>query len=101
AEPAERADHLVGHEQYVVAVVDLANPLEVARWGREATAGVLHRLQEDRGHRVRAFGEDDLLDPIGSPPTERHDVVTVFRGTVEVRVRYSERTRHQRLVVVF
>ena len=35
AEAAERADHLVGHEQHAVAVADLPHPLEVAgRRGR-------------------------------------------------------------------
>ena len=97
AEPAERADHLVGDEQHAVAVADLAHPLEVAGRRREAAAGVLHRLQVDRGHRRRALAEDGALDLVGRPPPERLQRVAVLGRAVEVRVRHAYGPGHQRL----
>jgi hypothetical protein len=72
AEPPERADHLVGHEQHVVAVADLAHALEVARRGREAPARVLHRFEEHGYDRVGAFALDGDLDLVSGPAPERH-----------------------------
>ena len=69
-EPAERADHLVGDQQHVVPVADLAHPLEVAGRRREAAAGVLHRLEEHRGHGLGTLELDRLGDPVGGPPAE-------------------------------
>ena len=46
AEPAPRADDLVGDEQDAVLVADLAHALEVALRRGEAAAGVLHRLED-------------------------------------------------------
>ena len=71
AEPAEGADHLVGDQQHVVLVADLADPLEVAGRRREAAAGVLHRLEEDRRDGVGALELDRLRDPVGGPAAER------------------------------
>ena len=53
-EPAPRADHLVGDQQHAVAVADLAHPLEVALLRGEAAAGVLDRLEDHGGDRLRA-----------------------------------------------
>ena len=101
AEPAERADHLVGDQQHVVPVADLPDPLEVAGRRREAAAGVLHRLQVDGGHGVRPLGLDRLVDPVGRPPAELlRRVAGVRRAPVEVRVRHPERRRDQRLEVL-
>ena len=58
AEPPERADHLVGHEQHAVPVADLAHALEVALGRHEAAARVLHRLEEHRGDGLGPFEED-------------------------------------------
>ena len=67
AEPAHRADHLVGDHQHVVAVADLAHPLEVALRRDEAAAGVLDRLEDHRGDGLRALEFDPLLDRVGRP----------------------------------
>ena len=50
-----------------MAVADLAHALEVALGRSEAAAGVLHRLQDHRGHGLRALEEDPVLDRDGSP----------------------------------
>src|SRR4029079_15304808 len=52
-ETAEGTDDLVGDEQHAVAVTDLAYPLEVAGRRPETATGVLHRLEVDRGDRLR------------------------------------------------
>src|SRR4051794_23714005 len=62
AEPAERADDLVGDEQDVVLVADLADALEVALGRREAAAGVLGRLEEHGRDGVGALEADALVD---------------------------------------
>ena len=98
ADPAERADDLVGDEQHVVLVADLADPLEVAGRRREAAAGVLHRLEEHRGDGVGTLELDRLGDPVGGPEAEGLGVVAqVLRGAVEVGVGHLEGARHQRL----
>jgi hypothetical protein len=79
------------------AQIDLAHPLEVAGRRREAAAGVLHRLQEDRGHRLGTLEEDLLLDLVGGPAAERHRVVAVQRRPVDVGVGHLVRAGHQRL----
>ena len=78
ADAAEGADRLVGYQQHVVAIADRPHPLEVARRRREAPAGILHRLQEDRGDGVRSLELDRLLDLVGGPPPELHLVVGVL-----------------------
>ena len=96
-EPAERADDLVGHQQHVVLVADLAHPLEVAGRRREAAAGVLHRLEEHGRDRLGTLELDRLADPVGCPPAERLEVVTVLGRAVEVRVGHLVRARDERL----
>ena len=96
-EPAERADHLVTDEQYVVLVADLADPLEVPGWWREATARVLHRFEEDGGDGVGALVLDRDRDLVGRPETELLLVVLEVRRAVVVGVRHPERRGHQRL----
>ena len=97
ADPAERADHLVGDEQHVVLVADLADPLEVAGRRREAAAGVLHRLEEDGGDGVGALELDGLLDAVGGPAAERLEVVAVLGRAVEVGVRHLVGAGDERL----
>ena len=97
AQPAEGADDLVADQQHVVLVADLADPLEVAGRRREAAAGVLHRLQEDRGDRLGALVLDRDGDLVGGPEAELLLVVLEVRRAVVVGVRHPERRRHQRL----
>ena len=98
AEPAERADHLVGDQEDAVGVADLPHPREVAGRRREAAAGVLHRLQEHRRDRLRALAQDGPLDLVGGPPAEVRDVVgNEVGGPVEVRVRHPHPAGRQRL----
>ena len=73
ADAAEGADDLVADEQHVVLVADLAHPLEVSGRRREASAGVLHRLEEDRGDGLGALELDHLLDAVRRPDAERLD----------------------------
>jgi hypothetical protein len=99
-EAAEGADDLVGDEQHVVFVADLAHALEVARRRREAAAGILHRLEEDRRDRVRALEEDHLLDPVRRPESEllrRPAREAHLRSPVVVGVRHPEPTGRHRL----
>ena len=97
-DPPERADHLVGDEQHVVLVADLPHPLEVAGRRREAAAGVLDRLEEDRGHGVRPLELDRLGDPVRRPQPEGLGVVAqVLRRPVVVGVGHLEGAGHQRL----
>ena len=90
AEPAPGADHLVGDQQHVVAVADLAHALEVAVLRRDAAAGVLERLEDHRGDGVGVLVEDLLLDLVGRP--ER---IAIGRPPVAVRVRAPETPRGQ------
>ena len=43
-------------------VTDVAHAREVAGWRREATAGVLYRLEVDRADGLGSFGDDRLLE---------------------------------------
>ena len=98
AEPAERADHLVGDQQHAVPVADLPDPLEVAGRRREAAAGVLHGLQVDRRDRLGSLTEDGPLDLVRGPDAERLQVVAHERGgPVEVGVRHPDAARGHRL----
>ena len=92
AEAAPGADHLVGDQQHVVLVADLADPLEVAVRRDEAAAGVLDRLEDHRGDGLRALEQDPLLDRVGRP--ER---VAVVGPAVDVRVRHVAAARSERL----
>jgi hypothetical protein len=80
-----------------VSVTDLANPLEVPGRRREAAAGVLHGLEEDRRDRVRTLEEDLLLDLVGGPAAERLGVVAEDRCPVAVGVGHPERAGDQGL----
>ena len=95
AEAAPGADHLVGDQQHVVAVADLADALEVAILRRDAAARVLQRLEDHGGDRLGALEEDLLLDLVGGP--ER---VAVRGPVVAVGVRHLEPAGHQRLELV-
>ena len=92
AEAAPGADHLVGDQQDVVLVADLADALPVAVLRHEAAARVLHRLEDHRGDRLRALELDHVLDLVRGP--ER---VAVLGPAVLVRVRHVVRAGHERL----
>ena len=92
AEPAPGADHLVRDQQHVVAVADLAHALPVAVLRDEAAPGVLHRLEDDRGNRVRVLELDHVLDLLGGP--ER---VAVLCPAVVVGVGCVVGARYERL----
>jgi hypothetical protein len=94
AEPAPGADHLVGDEQHVVAVADLSHAVEVAVLGRDAAAGVLQRLEDHRGDRLRPLEEDPLLDLVRGP--ER---VAIGGPVVAVGVRGLDPAGDQRFEV--
>ena len=79
-----------------MAVADLAHPLEVAGRRGEAAAGILHRLQVHGGDRLGVLREDGLLDGVGGPAAEGHDVVLEVRRPVEVGVGHLEGPGHQR-----
>ena len=92
AEPAPRADDLVGDQQHAVPVADLPDPLEVAVLWNDAPTGVLHGLEDHRRDRVGALEQDPLLDGVGRP--ER---VAILRPAVGVRVRHVAAARRERL----
>src|SRR5829696_7877643 len=54
AEPAPGADDLVGDQEHLVLVADLAHALPVAVLRHEAAARVLHGLEDHSGHRLGA-----------------------------------------------
>ena len=97
AQPAKGADDLVRDQQDAVPVADLPHPLEVAGWRREAAPRVLDRLQKHGRHRVGPLHHDVPLNVVRRPPAERHRVVAVLHGPVEVGVGDPNRPRNQRL----
>ena len=57
----EAADHLVGDQQNVVLVADGAHTRKIVVRRHEYAADALHRLGDHRGHRLRPFTQDRLL----------------------------------------
>ena len=86
ADPAERGDDLVGREQDVVAVADLAHAFPVALGRREAAAGVLHRLHVHEADRLGAHGQDRLLE-LRQEELRELRLRLLRRSVVAVRVR--------------
>ena len=58
ARPAEAGDHLVGDEQHLVPVADLAHEREVVVGRIEHAAAAVDRLGDERRDRVGAFADD-------------------------------------------
>ena len=79
-----------------MTVADLADTREVAVGRREAAAGVLHRLQEDRCDRLGSLEEDRLLDCVGRELHERL-LVLAERVAEPVRVHDVHAARRERL----
>ena len=88
ADAAERRHHLVGNEQDVVLLAEVAHALEVSRWRRHHAARRLDRLGNEAGNGVGAqFGDLvlELLDQLVSELGLRHALalaVIIRRGQV-------------------
>ena len=93
AEAPPRADDLVGDQQDVVLVADLAHALPVALGRGEAPAGVLHRLHDHGGHRVRALELDLVRHGLGQVGLADHPA----RQAERVRIGHVNAARHQGL----
>jgi hypothetical protein len=61
ARAAEAGDHLVGDEQHLVAVADLANEREVVVGWIDDAAAAVDRFGDERRHRAGPFAQDRLL----------------------------------------
>lgn len=61
AEPAEGADHRIGHQQRTGALTQPGDPLEVPASRRMDAAGADHRLDEHRRNAFRAEPLNRLL----------------------------------------
>ena len=96
AEPAEGCDDLVGREQDVVAVADLAHAAPVALGWREAAAGVLHRLHVDEADGLRPHRDDRLLE-LGEQELRELGLGLLRRAVVAIRVRDVAHLGEQRL----
>src|SRR3954451_3500390 len=92
AQPAVGADDLVGDQQDVVLVADLADALEVALGRSEAAAGILDRLHDHGRDRVGALELDAVRDGL-------REVLGAVAGrqAVEVRVRHVAAAGGERL----
>ena len=86
-EAAEGGDHLVGREQDVVAVADLAHAAPVALGGRERAARVLHRLHVHEAHGLRPHREDRLLELVEE---EARELLLGLLGRAVVAVRVGD-----------
>ena len=91
-EPPPGADDLVGDQQHLVLVADLAHALEVAVGRREAAAGVLNRLEDHGGDRLGPLELDPRRDRLGQVLG-----AVAGREPVEVRVRDVAAARRERL----
>ena len=85
AQPAPRADRVVGDQQHAVAVADLAHALEVARRRDQAAARVLHRLEDHGRDGLAALGADPRLDRVGRPQAGRPAVAVGVRDVAARR----------------
>ena len=89
---AEAGDDLVGDQQYVVFVADLAQFREIALGRHDDAAGAHDRLTDHAGDRLRAFGEDRLLDRLGGADA----AFLVALPAIGIGRRDLDKARHQR-----
>ena len=83
----EPRDHLVGDEEDVVLVADLADAREVVVLRDDHAARPLHGFGDEHGHRVGAFAENRLLELVRGRDSLAHPLrcpvaVGVGRGDV-------------------
>ena len=83
---AETADHLVGHQQYVMTAADALDFRPVAGWRNDDATGPLDRLPHKGRHPVGSGFEDFFLDPARSPQAERLFCFTVQTMLQEPRL---------------
>jgi hypothetical protein len=96
AEAAEARDDLVGAEEDVVPVAELAHPAPVAGRRRERTPGVLHRLHDHHRNRARPGRVDRVLELLEEQGGEL--LLGLLLGpVVAVRVPNVVDPRHERL----
>ena len=86
ADPSEAGDHLVGREQDVVAVAELAHALPVTRGRDERAAGVLDRLHVDETDRLGTHLQDRPLELVEQ---EGRELLLGLLGRAVVAVRVA------------
>ena len=89
---AKPGDDLVGDQQHLVAVADLAQPREIRFRRDDDPARPHHRLADDRGHRVGPFCQYRLLDRVGGA----HPRLLIALPAIGVGRRDLDEPRHQR-----
>ena len=67
---AKAGNGLVRHEDHVVLIANLTNPLEVARVSSETTTGVLDWLNVEGRNGVWPLHQDCFFDAISCPKAE-------------------------------
>ena len=95
---------LVGDHEHVVLREHRLDLLEVGPRRDDRAARAQHRLRDEGGHRLRALGEDELLQLVGAPARERFlafsgmgvEGVVVAAGVEDVRDRQVEPLVHRR-----
>ena len=92
---AEAGDHLVGDQQHVVPVADLADAREVVVRGDDDAARALHGLGDEHRHRVGSLAQDGPFELVG----RGHALALAGRRFVAVRVGGGDvrEARHPRL----
>ena len=96
AGPAEAGDDLVGDEEHVVLVADLAHEREVVVGRVDHAAAAVDRLGDEGGHRVRPLAQDGLLEqPRRGLPRRLAGLGALL--TVRIAGRDVHEARHARL----
>jgi hypothetical protein len=89
---AEAGDHLVGDQQHLVPVADLAQAREIGRRRHDHAAGAHDRLGDDGGDRVGPFLQDRLLHRFGGADAR----VLVARPAIGIGRRHLQEVGHER-----
>ena len=96
SEPAESADHLVHDHQDAGVVAQRSDLLEIVqRARRDASARVLHRLENDRRHLIRPIELNQAFDLVVTGTGAGRGVLAV-RAAVPVRHGRMPRPGHER-----